>query len=101
MKLVRDHIPEIIEEAGAWCLTRVVNGIDEHMALLKEKIVEESQEFIDNPSYEEAADMLEVVKTFCYLSNLEFDVVISTARNKQETHGGFHNGIILQKVGEQ
>jgi predicted house-cleaning noncanonical NTP pyrophosphatase (MazG superfamily) len=101
MKLVRDHIPEIIEEAGEWCLTRVVNGTDEHMAFLKEKIVEESQEFIDNPSYEEAADMLEVVKAFCYFNNLEFDAVINIARNKQDTHGGFHNGIILQKVGKE
>jgi predicted house-cleaning noncanonical NTP pyrophosphatase (MazG superfamily) len=101
MKLIRDHIPEIIEEDGKWCLTRRVHDANEHMMLLKEKIIEEAQEFIENPSYEEAADMLEVIKTFCNLNNLDFDVVISVARNKQETHGGFHNGIILQKVGEQ
>lgn len=101
MKLVRDHIPEIIEEDGKWCLTRTVHGVDEHMVLLKEKIVEEAEEFIANPSYEEAADMLEVIKTFCYLNNLEFDAVISVAQNKQEERGGFYNGIILQKVGKE
>ena len=100
MKLVRDGIPEIIEATGKWCLTRTVHGIDEHMVFLKEKIVEEAEEFIANPSYEEAADMLEVIKTFCYLNDLEFDVVISAAQNKQEERGGFYNGIILQKVGE-
>ena len=100
MKLIRDHIPEIIEEDGKWCLTRTANGVDEHMVMLKEKIVEEAQEFIENPSYEEAADMLEVIKAFCHLNDLDFDVVVNVANNKQETHGGFYRGIILQKVGE-
>ena len=100
MKLVRDHIPELIEEDGKWCLTRRVHGADEHMVMLKEKIIEEAQEFIENPCYEEAADMLEVVKAFCYLNGLEFDVAISAAQNKQEERGGFYSGIILQKVGD-
>ena len=99
MKLVRDNIPEIIESGGKWCLTRTVHGPDEHMVMLKEKIVEESQEFIEDPCYEEAADMLEVVKAFCYLNKLEWEVVLSTAENKEEERGGFYRGIILQEVG--
>ena len=101
MKLVRDYIPEIIEEGGKWCLTRKVHGPDEHMVMLKEKIAEEAQEFIENPCYEEAADMLEVVKAFCYLNSLEFEVVEDVAQSKQEERGGFYRGIILQKVGEK
>ncbi len=101
MKLVRDYIPEIIESDGKWCLTRRVHGIDEHMVMLKEKIYEEAQEFIENPSYEEAADMLEVIKALCHLNGLEFEVVIGAAENKQEERGGFYRGIILQKVGEK
>ena len=100
MKLVRDHIPEIIEEDGKWCLTRRVHGIDEHMSMLKEKIYEEAQEFIENPCYEEAADMLEVIKAFCYLSDLEFECVESVAQKKQDERGGFYLGIILQRVDE-
>ena len=101
MKLVRDYIPEIIEEDGKWCLTRRVHGVDEHMVMLKEKIIEEAQEFIENPSYEEAADMLEVIKAFCYLNNLEFEAAVGAAENKQEERGGFYRGIILQKVGKE
>ena len=100
LKLVRDYIPEIIEADGKWCLTRKVHGVDEHMVMLKEKIVEESQEFIENPSYEEAADLVEVVKTLCYLNDLEWGDVLRAAVKKQETHGGFYKGIVLQKVGE-
>ena len=98
MKLVRDYIPEIIEQDGKWCLTRRVHGLDEHLVLLKEKIIEESQEFIEDPRYEDAADMLEVVRAFCALYDLEFDIVIDTADNKQQERGGFTKGIILQEV---
>ena len=98
MKRVRDHIPEIIEADGKWCLTRRVHGPDEHMVMLKEKIVEEAQEFIEDPSYEEAADMVEVIKAFCHLNNLEWEAVLGAAERKQEERGGFYQGIILQEV---
>jgi predicted house-cleaning noncanonical NTP pyrophosphatase (MazG superfamily) len=101
VKLVRDGIPEIIEADGSWCLTRSVSSVDEHVELLELKMIEETQEFIENPCYEEAADMLEVIKAFCHLNDLDFEVAINVARNKQETHGGFYDGIILQKVGKE
>lgn len=99
MKLVRDYIPEIIEADGKWCLTRRVHGSDEHMVMLKEKIYEEAQEFIENPCYEEAADMLEVIKAMCHLNDLNFELLETFAQKKKEERGGFFNGIILQKVG--
>jgi predicted house-cleaning noncanonical NTP pyrophosphatase (MazG superfamily) len=100
MKLVRDRIPEIINADGKWCLTRTVHDVDEHMVFLKEKIAEETDEFLADPCYEEAADMLEVIKAFCHLNNLEWDIVVNTARKKEKSNGGFRHGIILQKVGE-
>ena len=101
MKLVRDYIPEIIEADGRWCLTRKVHGPDEHMVMLREKILEEAQEFIENPCYEEAADMFEVIRAFCHLNNLDFKQVENTAQRKREERGGFFRGIILQSVGDQ
>ena len=100
MKLVRDKIPEIIEKDGKWCLCRSVHNKEEHMQLLKEKIIEESEEFLENPCYEEAADMLEVIHAFCHLSGLTFDFVESVMRNKRESNGGFLNGIVLEEVGK-
>ena len=101
MKLVRDHIPEIIEADGKWCLTRKVHSADEHMGLLKEKILEEAQEFIENPCYEEAADMIEVVKAFCRLNDLDWTTALRAADLKADSRGGFYNGIILQNVGSE
>jgi predicted house-cleaning noncanonical NTP pyrophosphatase (MazG superfamily) len=68
------------------------------MVFLKAKMLEETQEFFENPCYEEAADMLEVIKAFCYLNDLEFESVLSAAQNKQETHGGFEGGVVLEDV---
>ena len=99
MKLIRDHIPEIIDAAGDWCLTRRVHGIDEHIIMLREKILEETDEFIKDPSYEEAGDMLEVLRAFFHLHELDFNIVINTADKKRKDKGGFLKGIILKEVG--
>ena len=65
MKLVRDHIPEIIQADGKWCLCRRANGTDEHMVWLKEKIVEEAQEFIE---------LVTQIKTFKLLRTDDQDI---------------------------
>ena len=59
---------------------------------------EETQEFMDNPCYEEAADMIEVIKAFCHLNRLEWEVALGAAERKEEERGGFYQGIILQEV---
>jgi len=101
MKLVRDHIPEIIEEDGRTCYWRKVNDHSEHMMRLKHKIIEETDEFIENPSCEEAADMLEVVKTFININGLKFEDVVKTAKKKAKKRGSFQDGVILGQVYER
>ncbi len=97
-KLVRDCIPQLIEESGRTCEWRWVGGIDEHVIYLKAKMREEVDEFVENPSYEEAADMLEVLKAFCHLHKFDFEVVMNVAQDKWEKRGGFESGIILLEV---
>lgn len=97
-KLVRDHIPQIIEETGSTCTVSYVDNGKEHIRWLKSKMLEEIGEFIDEPTYSEAADMVEVIKTLCYLNGLEWETVLGTAVDKQETHGGFYSGVVLETV---
>ena len=99
-KLVRDCIPQIIQESGRKPKYRRVFGEDEHLIYLKAKMVEEVNEFVENPCYEEAADILEVLKCFCRMHELEFDAVVGAAENKEEQRGGFDGGIILLGVEE-
>jgi len=98
VKLVRDFIPEIITESGRTCIWRQVDGREEHMEGLRAKILEEADEFIENPCEEEAADMLEVLFAFTHLNGIDFEDVLEVAREKAEERGGFFNGIILQEI---
>lgn len=97
-KLVRDYIPDIIEETGSYCRVSYVDNREEHTKWLKNKMLEEVQEFIEDPCYDEAADMVEVVKAFCHLNGLEWDAVLGAAVRKQEASGGFFQGVILEDV---
>jgi len=97
MKLVRDCIPQIIEESGRVCVYHVSTR-DEYEMWLFEKMKEEMQEFIDSPCYEEAADIYEVFRSFCDLHQLELAGVESVAADKREQRGGFSQRIILDSV---
>jgi len=101
MKLVRDGIPELIEESGKTCKFRTAHGLDEHIVFLRAKMAEETSEFFADPCYEEAADMVEVIKSLCYLHKLEWEVVLGVAVDKEERRGGFLGGIILESVNEK
>jgi len=98
MKLVRDHIPKIIEDSGKTCSWRWVSDHQEHMHLLELKMSEETCEFIENPCLEEAADMIEVVIAFIDLNGFDLDSVMKVVKTKSGTHGGFRRGVVLKKV---
>jgi len=100
-KLVRDFIPTIIREAGKIPIVHNAKTDMEAKAVTIAKMYEEVQEFELDPSLEEAADMLEVLITFCSIYSLKLEDVIETAKNKTKERGGFKRGIILQKVGKQ
>lgn len=97
-KLVRDLIPKIIHESGKKCKYRIVNDIKGFESALVAKMNEEMSEFIENPSYEEAADVYEVLYTLAWLHKVDMQGVIKTAIEKREERGGFHRGIILESV---
>jgi len=97
-KLVRDYIPQIIQEDPERTCDYHIAGDDEYEMRLFAKMKEELQEFIDNPCYEEAADMYEVFCALCRLHGLEIDGVESAATAKRESRGGFFKRIVLVKV---
>ena len=65
-KLIRDRIPEIIENDHKTCATRILND-EEYLKCLKSKLLEECNEVIDAEGEDikkEIADVLEVLEVF-------------------------------------
>lgn len=97
-KLVRDYIPQIIHQDPERTCDYHIAENDEYEMRLFEKMKEEMQEFIDNPCYEEAADIFEVFCALCKLHGLDIEDVESVAEDKREKRGGFFNKIVLERV---
>ncbi len=95
-KLVRDFIPSIIKKSGRTCKWRWLDK-DEYQRHLYLKMIEEMDEFIEEPSYEEAADMLQVFEAFCRFHNLNIEAVRQAAEKKFAERGGF-SGILLESI---
>ena len=60
-KLVRDHIPEIIEADGKKCACERLSDED-YLSFLDQKLNEELAEYQESKSLEELADLLEVMQ---------------------------------------
>lgn len=100
-KLVRDNIPNIIENNGEKAITRTLDN-EEYRGELYKKLLEESQEVI-NSKYtedilEEVADVLEVLKSIAELENRSLDDIIEIANQKRIKRGGFSKKIFLEKT---
>ena len=96
-KLVRDKIPEIIQESGRKCEFRVASK-DELKELLFAKMQEEIREFIEEPSTMEAADIYEVFISILSQWDIDFSDVVNHAYYKREEKGSFRRSLVLEKI---
>ena len=96
-KLVRDKIPEIIEEQGRTCSFRKAKD-SEIKKLLLEKMIEETEEFLEAPSLEEAADLYELFLLMINKWNLDFQSVVNHAYYKRDKKGSFNKRLVLENV---
>jgi predicted house-cleaning noncanonical NTP pyrophosphatase (MazG superfamily) len=88
-KLVRDGIPEIIRASGGRPVIRTV-GADEYRELLRAKLSEEVQEFLDSDADpEELADILEVVLALAEDIGISWGELDKIRAAKAEERGGF------------
>jgi predicted house-cleaning noncanonical NTP pyrophosphatase (MazG superfamily) len=100
MKLVRDLIPQIIEQSGKDCDYHEADYFELESSLYA-KMLEELNEFIEEPSIEEAADMYEVLLAICWLHKISLEEVREAAQKKKMQRGGFAKGFILEKVADE
>ncbi|KYK24648.1 hypothetical protein AYK26_03565 [Euryarchaeota archaeon SM23-78] len=96
-KLVRDKIPEIIKQKGKTPITYIAKD-DEFWIKLKEKLLEEVNEFVESENHEELADIMEIVYAICDHKKIDIKELELLRRMKAEERGAFKNKIILDET---
>jgi predicted house-cleaning noncanonical NTP pyrophosphatase (MazG superfamily) len=99
-KLVRDKIPQVIEESGKKCSIRTADKED-HYRLLETKLQEEVQEFLQDKNLEELADVMEVLFGLAESLGYSEGDLVKKRIEKFEERGGFKEGIVLLSVDEK
>ncbi|MBE5838368.1 nucleoside triphosphate pyrophosphohydrolase [Butyrivibrio sp.] len=99
-KLVRDKIPEIIEQDGKTCSVRVLNDVD-YLKALDAKLDEELAEYHKDQNIEELADLLEVLYAAAEARGFTIEELERIRHEKAEKRGGFHKKIYLETVFEK
>lgn len=95
IKLVRDHVGERLGGEGTITYERVSDE-EQHVALLRRKLVEETAEYLADPSVGELADVLEVVWSLSRVDlKCPWEVVTQRAKRKREERGGFDQGMLM------
>ncbi len=96
-KLIRDKIPQIIEQSGKQANIEEVSG-KEYLQLLNAKLGEELQEYLESESIEELADLVEVVYAILDYKNVslrEFELI---RKQKVTDRGAFIKRLLLKEV---
>lgn len=96
-KLVRDRIPEIIEESGKTCVYEILSDTD-YLRLLDEKLQEELAEYQESKSLEELADLLEVMQAVVKARGWTLKELERVRADKAAKRGGFEKKILLKEV---
>ena len=96
-KLVRDKIPEIIENNGEIAQTRILSD-DEYLFELNKKFQEELFEYLDSGEIEELADVEEVLRAILNARGCSYDEFEKIRLDKVSKRGAFKDKIYLEST---
>ena len=99
-KLVRDRIPEIIEQGGDRCRTQVLSDED-YLRMVDAKLDEELAEYHKDQNIEELADLMEVIYAAAIARGYTLEELERVRAEKAEKRGGFAEKILLKEVIER
>lgn len=103
-KLVRDNIPEIVEQrTGKKVKTRILEKDKEYFSFLLHKIEEEANELANTTDkehlVEEMGDVMELLETILEFSGLDWETIRKVQKEKADKRGDFKKRILmLEKI---
>ena len=98
-KLVRDRIPEIIQNEGKTCVTETLSD-EEYLHMLDAKLDEELAEYHKDQNIEELADLLEVIYAAAKAHGYTIEELEAVREEKAAKRGIFEKRIMLMEVKE-
>ena len=98
-KLVRDRIPDIIEESGKACVTEILSD-EEYLRMVDAKLDEELAEYHKDQNIEELADLMEVIYAAAVARGYTIEQLEKARAKKAEKRGAFQKKILLVEVKE-
>ena len=96
-KLVRDNIPQIIEEEGKKCKCVSLSD-DQYKEYLNNKLIEELNEYLNDYSINELADLLEVIYSLAEILGCSKTQLEQIRLDKANKNGSFSKKICLKEV---
>jgi predicted house-cleaning noncanonical NTP pyrophosphatase (MazG superfamily) len=96
-KLIRDRIPEIIEESGRTCSIHTLND-EEYLQELNKKLSEELKEYQESGELEELADLVEIVYAIAEFKGSSIEEFERIRQDKSDRRGGFEKRLFLESV---
>lgn len=99
-KLVRDSIPDIIQEKGETPVFRTLDD-REFARCLEEKLREEVEEFLAEKSLGELGDILEVLEELAHSLGWTDREIRQAKDEKAQRNGVFRERLFLEKVIEE
>lgn len=100
-KLVRDRIPEIIESSGKNAVYETIANDEDYIKLLKNKLIEEMNEYLESDDVAELADMGEVMHAILEYKGVSVETFQRIRLEKLEKRGGFKKRLLLKEVIEK
>lgn len=96
-KLVRDHIPAIIQAQGNSPKIRTLSE-EEAIVYLNKKLKEEVDEYLENNCLEEMCDILEVIEAISAAMKFSDQEIKRVKEEKAQKNGTFKDKILLEKI---
>ena len=94
-KLIRDKIPELLQEAGQVCNYAEIKNDELFLEVLRAKLIEEVNEFWTANNIEELLDIRLVIETLAEVFGYTKEKFDEVYTEKLTVNGGFNNRYLL------